>query len=790
MWPPDVVRIATGEDWTVHWITLAINHPLDQIQSLPDELEFQGEYATHYHNPRTDRDEVVWTWKAEECGPVSMATTRDKFCSLCVGLVWPRGTEPRRLRLACRTAKGKEAHPVTPPVPLGFKEVSWDPKRSTWEEIEEDRKNGIYRTHSPLSSIGKWNVGHALTDAFTDFSTIFLWRGEIPAFFEIHSHVQSNHCSPLPPAWVHVWEALAEWHAIEPGYEWQDRLLNLPLLGKGEMGEISTLPTEKIAQIFSDQLKAGNMQEIFPALASMPDLVACPMPMDMEYMHFDGYFGIPLTQEASCTDTVTLAPRTVRWFCWNKLWKFKSNNTAGIRPIGGPSQDFLEAPKPTQGESWSWMTEENADFYQNWRAQFSAYSTIRESTWKEPGNARHLPFHHFDPRRYTFQAHPATLELPSYLFGPKGLAYALDLPIQSPGANKDTPYFGYKLYTALGWAPMDPFLKEPLERFYKHCEDHQIPLMNHGTPAGYYTHDRRHYFDLLVEQEKVAIQSNEDASDGQWIQRFAHTIPGPDGRPLTPRKTKEDDWWRGREEERIWWFTHHYVSAQSWKSVVKRYPNLKICLAHFGDSDHLRHDSWDARKNREPKDHFKGWADYQVGLTFGTGGSKIDPTRTHRFLWDLLDLIQPTNSVFVDLSYVILNEFNVAKFTEIFEWARNHKPILLERILWGTDWPLVGDEGPVKNSKGGNMLHRYAKGFRDAAPGLPPDFFLRACFLNPLQYLDLKGIRAKVGSGWDWIEQLDGHLFQMDAQVSPGKVLDKAELWYRTHAALSEKLGL
>lgn len=115
---------------------------------------------------------------------------------------------------------------------------------------------------------------------------------------------------------------------------------------------------------------------------------------------------------------------------------------------------------------------------------------------------------------------------------------------------------------------------------------------------------------------------------------------------------------------------------------------------------------------------------------------------------------------------------------------------LLERILWGTDWPLIGNEAPVTSGKkgGGNMLHRYAKGFRDAIPSMPPDFFLRACFLNPLQYLDLAGIRktlnTKEGSApWPWIDDLPPQLF--DAEFSG----DKAELFYRECSLLAKRMG-
>ena len=37
---------------------------------------------------------------------------------------------------------------------------------------------------------------------------------------------------------------------------------------------------------------------------------------------------------------------------------------------------------------------------------------------------------------------------------------------------------------APGWAPVDPFLRAPLERFHEECQKGQIPILNHCTPAG------------------------------------------------------------------------------------------------------------------------------------------------------------------------------------------------------------------------------------------------------------------------------------------------------------------
>jgi hypothetical protein len=194
--------------------------------------------------------------------------------------------------------------------------------------------------------------------------------------------------------------------------------------------------------------------------------------------------------------------------------------------------------------------------------------------------------------------------------------------------------------------------------------------------------------------------------------------------------------------------------------------------------------SWGKRLHREP-------ANTRRDLRIAFDGDRIDPDRTHRFLYDLLELIQPENQVYTDLSYVILDKRNASLFQDLFDWARLHKPILLERILWGADWPLMGGEPPVEDHGGktGNLLQAYARAFRGALPNMPGDFFLRACFLNPLQYLDLKRIHALVKprqtspAPWSWVENLDPTLFD---QTFSG---DKLDVFYRSHPSLAKKLN-
>jgi hypothetical protein len=605
----------------------------------------------------------------------------------------------------------------------------------------------------------------------------------------MHSHVQSNHCAPFPAVWLHAWDNTVEFHAIQPGYGGQDTILGLPVIGKGEMAEISTQSTEKIIGQFVSQFKKADYAAVFPYLRDAPDQVACLLPMDFEYMHFDGYFGIPVSKEVRSIRHSSGLTEKVRWYCWNKIWGFSTNNA----PVPGRPdlpRIYEENPISERDECWSYMDAKNRSLYENWHTQKRLYADLPNKDGVESPSKTHFPFQHFDPRRYTYRSQPTQIELDPSDYGNTGFAALLRDPIQAAPSGS---FYGYKLYTTLGWAPMDPFLRDPLERFYAYCQENQIPLTNHGTPAGFYTHDRRYYLDLLLEhdertKEHKVVDGTEDGFDGEWMTGFARDVLAPDGTLChAPSRTDRKDLSRGDfyhpDPACSWWYIHHYVSPQAWKKVVKKYPRLKLDLAHYGDSDHFLGRSWDKRKDREPKTM------ESKRLSIAFDGNEIDPHRTHRFLYDLIDLIQPENQVFADLSYVILDVYNAGVFSDLFEWAREHKPILLERVLWGTDWPLVGDESMVKPLKPGNMLHRYARGFHEALPSLPADFFIRACFLNPLQFLDLASIRrTKIANEdpdpWPWIDDLDPKLLQMDATNPEFQHIDKAALFYQTYKGL------
>lgn len=737
-----------GENHDILEFIVVFNHKIGDVKAFGEDLVVRGHFTdyqavatmgwgTVVTYPNTDDVVVVGLDKVKDSGGVPYllckGTWKSKYTALEIGYR-PKG-------------KAEGFVTITGRITSEFEKVF----ASTVQEAAKPPKGQVIFPHFH-SGPGKWAVSHNFLSK-SNLPAVCLWRKEIPAHFEMHSHVMSNHCAPV----VGIWEKSGATLFLEPSYGTQDYMADFWFV-MGEAGDIGKRSTTAIAAEFAKQMGAANFQKVFPYLKEAHTASGTLMPMDMEYMHFLGYFGIPITRWAYGK----------KWYCWNKKWEKHTNNTPTV--IASPSMygyvpptiipPETETPASTHGETWSFLSKDDAKAYVPWAAQLADHERVTKSSLSVP-RVSSLPFYHFEPRRHANLAqYPAEKTL---------LALSMTKAVQSSVWSRASLLFGYKLYTAMGWAPMDPYLKDVLQPFYMQCEADQIPILNHCTPVGFYSHDRRFYFDLLKEQGLVSATPARHG-DG-WPKQFPSTVPGPDGKILAP-STKED---------KIWWYTQNYVSPDAWKAVAKAYPKLKFCLAHFGDSAHLDEDGWGERKVREPKGTRKK-------LTIAFSGAQIDRANSHWFLADLIDLVQPTNRAFIDLSYVMLNKRNSVKFQELFDWARIHKPILLERVLWGTDWPLLGNESMVKDYKWTkeNILHRYARAFRDQISSMPGDFFLRVCFLNPIQYLGLHSLPTKVGQAgvanpWPWLSELPEAIFT-------DFTADKLRLLYKHEKSLAHAL--
>ncbi|HNY29663.1 MAG TPA: amidohydrolase family protein [Fibrobacteria bacterium] len=742
---------------------LLFNHDLAELKKMPEEIVVRSNFtsisfmaAMAYGPPPVypDCDDLL-VFSTSEIKEAS------GFAYVLCRVPWKKKFESLEIGYRPKGADKNVFITITGPLPADFSTIAYVPASSKAAALP---KSVSFPTCH--SGRGKWSVAHAFAKP-ASYPLIYLWRGEIPGHFEMHSHVMSNHCAPLPG----IWEKSGVTTFLEPSYDTQDYLAGWWFV-MGEAGDIGKQSTPAIGDAFASQMAAGNFKSIFPFLSDSHTASATLMPMDMEYMHFLGYFGIPITRREY----------KKTWYCWNKKWKRFTNNVPQVistmppmgmgmgMPIGmgmGTVTIPVDSPTPSSShqETWCYMSSQDAKAYVPWSVQLQDHAEV----WtRSRGNSKiaSMPFFHFEPRRHVntsvFPTEKSRLEL-SMMFA-----------VQSQTWNRSSKFFGYKLYTAMGWAPNDPYLKSVLKPFYDQCEAADIPILNHCTPVGFYSHDRKFYHELLTEQNMIKAAPVLDA-DG-WPDSFPFSVPGPDGKFLVDKQGNRRAPETGPESN--WWFTQNYVSPNAWKPVVERHKKLRLCLAHFGDSAHLDSDGWGERKVREPKST-------RHELTIQFNGAKIDRANSHWFLADLIDLVQPDNRVFIDLSYVMLNSRNAAKFQELFDWARKNKPVLLERVMWGTDWPLLGNESMVKNYKWTkeNILHRYARAFKEQIPQMPADFFVRVCFLNPIQYIGLKKVASLVGGGaWPWLGDIPDAIFT-DFQG------DKLECLYKNDKKIKTKMS-
>ena len=214
---------------------------------------------------------------------------------------------------------------------------------------------------------------------------------------------------------------------------------------------------------------------------------------------------------------------------------------------------------------------------------FTQVDELKELSSKHPV----LPFLFCDPRRQNL------IELFNYAF------------------CGDNPFFGVKLYPALGYDPSD----YRLWPIYEACEKKRIPILTHC--GGEVISTAKTKFDIYIGELKVEIK----AKDRKGI---AYELNNP----------------------------------ERWKSVLKKFPDLKLNLAHFGGSE-----TW---KRPSPVE-YKGQKRKEV----------------------IFDYMRTYKNVYADFSYN-LSEINLTK--NLREVLSTHSDIL-DKSLFGTDYWVVVKEG-------------------------------------------------------------------------------------------------
>ena len=461
----------------------------------------------------------------------------------------------------------------------------------------------------------------------------------------------------------------------------------------GESGRIGANKTDIIGNTLVTQLaKAPTWKLPFFANGG-PTALATPLPMDMHYGHFHGYHGEPIYKKQNGVFTFRLNP-------------FEENR-------GSISVQDTKAYEPYDRQI---------------RNTVNAAQSLHNK-WKI------LPLYHYDPRRWMEKSDvPESWETPFK---------AVNTSIQM--SEKKWPFIGFKTYTSLGYMPLDTALPHQVD-FYTRCEANGIPIMNHCTTAGMYTHDKPFYYDLW--KMDPVLKSKHILDSG--IERQEEALKAHISQLHT---TIMDLNWTESEtkliQAKLNWFDRHYVYPSAWEPVVSCWKNLRLCLAHFCGYDYFG-----------TKKFPNGSKDEKTGMVYGfpetDPGQFPDKAKTNPLIHGLCQLVRPDNQVHFDVSFFFVTEYNLEAIRNFYHWARGYKNgFMMDRMLWGSDWPLLATD-----SEKGKYLHEdQLKGYVDMNAkewiNLDPELWLKMAVINPIRFYNL--------------EKLRGHLekiFEMPAPVA------------------------
>ncbi|MGE0635793.1 MAG: amidohydrolase family protein [Bacteroidia bacterium] len=177
-------------------------------------------------------------------------------------------------------------------------------------------------------------------------------------------------------------------------------------------------------------------------------------------------------------------------------------------------------------------------------------------------------------------------------------------------------FSGIKLYPPLGYFPFD----ERLEGVYEYAEKNSIPLISHCSRGGVFYKGK--ITDEMRKHPKTGIVNTE--------------------------KHKSN-------------FTDFYTDPKNYEYVFEKFPNLKLCLAHFGGDTE--------------------WNKYLDG--------SWDLTKENDWFFTIRNMMVKYPSLYTDISYT----HSYSRFLPLLKVTLQSNPELAKRILFGTDFYMTEQEG-------------------------------------------------------------------------------------------------
>ena len=209
-------------------------------------------------------------------------------------------------------------------------------------------------------------------------------------------------------------------------------------------------------------------------------------------------------------------------------------------------------------------------------------------------------------------------------------------------------FAGIKLYPAIGYFPSDP----RLDGVYAYAEASQIPIMANCAGGGVYY------------QGKLTEERRRDPLTGEVL-----------------KKTKNSE------------FTDYYTDPRQYAPVLEKYPNLKLCFAHYGGSN-----AWNEFLAQSWHDKLKENWFFLI----------------NQYLKD-----ERYPNIYTDVSYTLAEP----DLYPILKAYLEDVPAIRERVLFGTDYYMTEQEGSERRF-GLNL-----RGF------LGPELWSQIAETNPARYL-------------------------------------------------------
>ncbi len=211
---------------------------------------------------------------------------------------------------------------------------------------------------------------------------------------------------------------------------------------------------------------------------------------------------------------------------------------------------------------------------------------------------------------------------------------------------EDFGFNGIKLYPPLGYYPFDPSLKE----IYAYAQDHLIPIITHCSKGGIHFQN----MSITLEQIKPLDLKSQPANHIQIHPKDPVGVMDytKDAYDLT--RVLGKTFGKGKRNKA---FKLHFANPKNYRLVLKEFPRLKICLAHFGGDGEIRR--------------------YIEGKTKGWGKVRQEDNWHHI----VLELMRQHENVYADISYALWDK---KAWPAIISAIQD--PEIGRKVLFGTDY--------------------------------------------------------------------------------------------------------